>query len=113
MPVRGLDNRDVLDYSEGPADDIVGLASYSKPRSFVGFDISDCALAIAKRRLALHKFGDHVTERKLVGGSIPLSDSSVDYIHSSGVVHHLENPAEALHEFVLLMRPGARARIMV
>lgn len=113
MPVRGLDHCDVLDYGCGPGHDVVGIATYSKPRSLVGLDVSDRALAIAKQRLALHKFGDHVAVRKLMGDRIPLPDSSVDYIHSSGVLHHLENPLQALREFQRVMRPNARIRIMV
>ena len=85
MPVHGLDDCDVLDYGCGPGHDVVGIATYSKPRSLIGLDVSDRALAVAKRRLALHKFGDHVTVRKLMGYSIPLPDSSVDYIHLCSV----------------------------
>lgn len=113
MPVRGLDDCDVLDYGCGPGHDVVGIATFSRPRSLIGLDVSDRALAIATQRLALHQFGDHVALRRLSCERIPLPDSSIDYIHSSGVLHHLENPAEALHEFARVMRPEGRARIMV
>lgn len=113
MPVNDQDGMDVLDYGCGPGHDVVGIASYSKPRSLIGLDVSDRALAIAEQRLAMHKFGDHVTVRKLSGGGIPLADSSIDYIHTSGVLHHLQDPLEALLEFNRILRPGGRVRVMV
>jgi len=113
MPVRDLDDLDVLDYGCGPGHDLVGIATYSNPRSLTGLDISDRALAVANQRLALHDFGRHVNVRTLSGNTIPLPDSSIDYVHSSGVLHHLENPLHTLREFARVMRPTARIRIMV
>ena len=113
MPVTGFDNCDVVDYGCGPGHDLVGFATYSKPHLLIGLDVSDAALDLARKRLALHDFGDHVQVRKLSDRGITLGDSSIDYIHSSGVLHHLEDPASVLREFHRVLRPGGRVRVMV
>lgn len=113
MPVAGLDGCDVLDYGCGPGHDLVGFGTFSSPSSLVGLDVSNKALNIARHRLALHDFGVNVELRKIVGDVIPLPDSTIDYIHSSGVLHHLQNPAKILNQFGRILRPDGRVRIMV
>jgi ubiquinone/menaquinone biosynthesis C-methylase UbiE len=113
MPVSDLDGLDVIDFGCGPGHDLVGIGEYSKPKSLIGFDVSDVALGLARERLNLHHFGTDVSLRKLEAAYLDLPDSSVDYVHSSGVLHHLEDPLQALSEFKRVLRPNGSARIMI
>jgi len=45
--------------------------------------------------------------------TINLPSGSRDYIHTSGVLHHIPNVTAVLEEFYRILRPGGRARIMV
>ena len=113
MPVRGLDGQVVMDYGCGPGHDLVGFVEYSKPARLIGVDVSVASLDEARRRLALHgATADllHIAEDTL---RLPLADASVDYIHSSGVLHHVPDPVRVLAEFRRVLRPGATARMMV
>jgi ubiquinone/menaquinone biosynthesis C-methylase UbiE len=113
MPVSGLDGLDVLDYGCGPGHDLIGIATYSRPASLIGLDVSDRALEIAQSRIALLKSGDQVIVRRTGENEIPLPDSSVDYVHSSGVLHHVPDLKLTLGEISRILRPGGRVRIMV
>jgi ubiquinone/menaquinone biosynthesis C-methylase UbiE len=113
MPVAGFDGLDLLDYGCGPGHDIVGFATYSQPRSILGIDVSEKALEIARKRLELHGFDRRTQVGRIEGSGIELPDSSIDYIHSSGVLHHLPNLANVLNEFARVLREGGRVRLMV
>jgi ubiquinone/menaquinone biosynthesis C-methylase UbiE len=113
MPVAGQDGRVVLDYGCGPGDDLVGFAHYSKPARLIGADISQQSLAEAAARLKVHGAEAeliHVTE---ADGRLPLADASVDYVHSSGVIHHTKDPAAVLRELRRVIRPDGLGRVMV
>src|SRR5262249_22750564 len=113
MPVHGRDGHAVLDYGCGPGNDLVGFSVYSKPRRLVGMDISLRSIAEAKTRVALHN--DRAEVLPIIEGDsrIPLDDASMDYVHSSGVVHHAMDPAKVLREFRRVLKPTGRCRIMV
>src|SRR5262245_40033991 len=113
MPVRGQDGRVVLDYGCGPGHDLVGFGHYSRPARLIGIDIAQSSLAEAKLRLDLHCIKAdliHITE---ADERLPLDDVSVDYLHSSGVVHHARDPHHVLREFRRVLKPGGVCRIMV
>jgi SAM-dependent methyltransferase len=114
MPVSGQDGRDVLDYGCGPGHDLVGFVEYSKVRRLAGVDVSKSSLAEARHRLALH--GGEQVELLLADPNatrLPFEDGSFDYIHSSGVLHHVPDLPAILAEFRRLLRPGGRTRVMV
>lgn len=113
MPVTGQDGKAVLDYGCGPGNDLAGFAACSKPSRLVGLDISLRSIAEAKDRVALHC--DHAEVRPIIESDsrIPLDDASMDYIHSSGVVHHAVDPAKVLREFRRVLKPTGRCRIMI
>jgi len=113
MPVAGQDGKVVLDYGCGPGNDLVGFGHFSKPARLIGADISSSSLAESRGRLGLHGIPAeliHLTEDE---GRIPLEDASVDYLHSSGVVHITQDPAAVLREFRRVIRPDGRCRIMI
>ena len=113
MPVTGQDGKAVLDYGCGPGNDLVGFSVYSKPSRLVGMDISLRSVAEAKTRLALHNDCVEVVPIAEKDERIPLPDCSMDYIHSSGVVHHAEDPAKVLREFRRVLKPAGKCRIMI
>src|ERR1017187_2223549 len=104
MPVTGQDGKAVLDYGCGPGNDLAGFAAYSKPSRLVGMDISLRSIAEAKERVALHC--NHAEVKPIVESDprIPLDDASMDYVHSSGVVHHAVDPGKVLREFRRVLR---------
>jgi len=114
MPLDGHDGEIILDYGCGPGNDMVGFAEFSRPQRIIGMDISLSALSDARRRLALH--GDvpvqlmHISEYQ---STIPLRGGSVDFIHSSGVLHHLPNLKEVLGEFRRILSPQGKIRLMI
>jgi len=113
MPVEGFDDLSILDYGCGPGHDLVGFAEFSNAERIVGVDVSPRSVDIATQRLELHS---KRVEIFLVSELDPLSrfgDGTFDYIHCSGVLHHLANPREVLKEFRRILRSGGRARVMV
>ena len=113
MPVTGQDGCTVLDYGCGPGNDLVGFGHYSKPRRLIGADISTQSLAEAKARLDVHGIAAEFISISEVTNRVPLDDASVDYVHSSGVVHHAQDPAAVLREFRRVLKPTGRCRIMI
>ncbi len=113
MPVTGQDGKAVLDYGCGPGNDLVGFSVYSRPSRLVGMDISLRSVAEAKMRVALHS--DRVEVLPIIEKDerIPLDDASMDYVHSSGVVHHTVDPTKVLREFRRVLKPSGKCRIMV
>lgn len=114
MPVHGVDGLDVMDYGCGPGHDLVGFLEFSRPRRLVGVDVSTSSLAEAAARLKLHG-GDAVQLQRLdpAESRLPFDDASFDYIHSSGVLHHVPDLRLILGELRRLLRPGGRVRVMV
>jgi ubiquinone/menaquinone biosynthesis C-methylase UbiE len=113
MPVTGQDSRVVLDYGCGPGHDMVGFGHFSRPARLIGMDISTSSLAEARSRLALHGIPAEFIHIKESDETLPLRDGSVDYIHSSGVVHHAKEPAKILNEFRRVLSAAGTCRIMV
>lgn len=114
MPVAGQDGKVVLDYGCGPGFDLVGFAIHSKTSRLIGADISPSSLAEAKSRVALHGVEPELLLiREQDNNRIPLPDSSVDYVHSSGVIHHAVDPQAVLRELRRVLHPSGSARVMV
>lgn len=113
MPVAGQDARVVLDYGCGPGHDLVGFLEFSRPARLIGIDVSFPSLAQAARRLTLHHAQASLIQIGEDANRLPLADGSVDYIHSSGVLHHVPDPNLVLGEFRRVIRPDGSARIMV
>jgi ubiquinone/menaquinone biosynthesis C-methylase UbiE len=112
MPVGGADGLAVLDFGCGPGNDLVGFREFSQPARLIGMDVSQTALDLAARRMRLH--GDvELIRLPPDATSIPLSDASVDLVHSSGVLHHTPDPTIFLREFRRILRPDGYAQIMV
>lgn len=114
MPVAGLDGLNVLDYGCGPGHDLIGFHEYSKPARLVGADVSASSLEEATRRMALH--GAERAEMCRLEPSearLPFDDGTFDYIHSSGVLHHVPDLRGTLGELRRVLRHSGRMRVMV
>jgi SAM-dependent methyltransferase len=113
MPVAGFDGLDVLDYGCGPGNDLVGFAEYSRMKSLVGIDIAKSSVEEAKERLALHPGKTQVLYLDPIATNLPFDSLSFDYIHSSGVLHHVPDIVAVLKEFRRILRPNGRVRLML
>lgn len=106
----------VVDYGCGLGNDLVGFLVMGKARHVIGIDVSRKALELARRRLALHRIdGEQATLIQVGDGnvSVPLDDASVDLVYCEGVLHHTSAPGALLSEFHRVLKPGAKAAIMV
>ena len=113
MPVAGQDGKVVIDYGCGPGNDLVGFGTYSAPSRLIGVDVSSSALELARGRLALHQIKAELVNIRETDATLPFENASVDYVHSSGVVHHTPDPLAVLREFRRILRPDGAARIMI
>ena len=113
MPVAGQDGKRVLDYGCGPGNDLVGFGVYSKPSVLVGMDVSSSSLAQARERVALHGIEARLMKIDEVATTLPLESGSIDYVHSSGVLHHVPDPLAVMREFKRILAPGGAVRVMV
>jgi SAM-dependent methyltransferase len=113
LPVSGKDSLAVLDYGCGPGHDLVGFGHYSRPKRLVGVDISPSSLAEAEERLKLHHVQAELVRVDHGVYDLPFDAASFDYIHCSGVLMCIEDPARLLREFARLLTPGGELRLMV
>ena len=113
MPVSGRNGEAVLDYGCGPGHDLVGFGVYSRPKRLIGMDISPTSLGEAQARLGLHGIQAELLRLEPTTNRLQLDCESIDYVHSSGVLHHTPDPVAILREFHRILVPGGRARIMV
>lgn len=114
MPCNGQDDKVILDYGCGPGHDIVGFVEYSKPSKVIAMDVSSSSLEQAKNRIKLHNANNIVDFKLIVEKQpLPVESNSVDYIHSSGVLHHTPNMDEILKELYRILKPDGKARIMI
>lgn len=110
------DNEIILDYGCGPGNDLVGFSVYTKAKRIIGIDVSEKALRLAAIRLKLHRIPSdriELIQTSDAQTAIPLGDCSVDHIYCEGVLHHTSEPERILREFRRVLKPGAKACIMV
>lgn len=113
MPVSGQDGKIVLDYGCGPGNDLVGFSIYSNPTKLIGVDVSPKALGLAKERLDLHNRSAEFILINELDNRIPLPSKSVDYIHTSGVLHHCANLELVLAELHRVLKDDGFMSVMV
>jgi ubiquinone/menaquinone biosynthesis C-methylase UbiE len=106
----------VLDYGCGPGNDLAGFALYSKAKKIIGVDVSAKALHLAAERCRIHAVGPariELIQTTDETSTIPLDNDSVDFISCQGVLQHASHPEKVLQEFFRIMKPQARAVVMV
>ncbi len=114
MPCNDFDDKIVLDFGCGPGNDLVGFIEYSKPKKVYAVDISQTSLVEAKKRLSLHQKSDLI-EYMLIEEceALPIKSEQVDYIHTSGVLHHVSNIKQILKEFQRVLKREGFVRVMI
>jgi ubiquinone/menaquinone biosynthesis C-methylase UbiE len=113
MPVDRQDGQVVVDFGCGPGHDLVGFATASRPARLIAVDVSPSSLAEARARLALHRAPCEFIQLDPGAVALPFASGSVDYVHSSGVLHHVPDPQGWLREFRRVLSPDGWARVMV
>ncbi len=113
MPVSGQDEKVVVDYGCGPGNDLVGFSVFSNPSKLYGMDVSAQALQVASKRLELHETSVELLQLDEVENKLPIEDDSVDYIHTSGVLHHCLNLDRILDEFHRILKPTGQLSVMI
>lgn len=76
------------------------LGERDKSLDLVGIDPSAGLLEIARKRLPHARFERGHGER------LPLADRSVDLVIASGIMHHVDSPAEVIQEMFRVTRKG-------
>jgi SAM-dependent methyltransferase len=77
-----------------------------------GLDLSDTALRLARRNMALHGFHDTVFALG-DGAALPMPDASVDVVYAHGVLQYSADPGGIVAEARRVLRPGGTAVFMV
>jgi ubiquinone/menaquinone biosynthesis C-methylase UbiE len=113
MPVSGADGLTVLDFGCGPGYDLVGFATQSCPAQLIGVDVSSASLAEAQERIALHGIIPELHHHDVLVAPLPVATQSVDLVHSSGVLHHMQSMEPAVAELRRVLKPGGTAQFMV
>ena len=113
LPVSGQDEKVVVDYGCGPGNDLVGFSVFSNPSKLYGMDVSAQALQVASKRLELHETSVELLQLDEVENKLPMEDDSVDYIHTSGVLHHCLNLDRILDEFYRILKPTGQLSVMI
>lgn len=76
-----------------------------------GVDLTDHAVELVKRRLALEGLDAEV--RTADAESLPFDDASFDRVYSWGVLHHTPDTAKSIGEAMRVLRPGGKACVML
>ena len=111
------DGEVILDYGCGPGNDVTGFLLYTGARRVIGVDISLKAMTLARQRVALHGIDPSRCELLQTAAnsarSIPVDDSSIDFLNCQGVLMILSDPDAILAEFSRVLKAGGRGSIMI
>ena len=78
---------------------------------YTGIDFSPTALSLARGRFSVENLPGHF----LAGSAthLPFPDDTFDLVYSHGVIHHVNDTAEAAQEFLRVLKPGGTVLVMV
>ena len=68
---------------------------------------------MARKRVAIHSGEVEFVRLDENNTILPIPSDSVDYIHSSGVLHHIHKLESTLLELFRVLKPGRQMRVMV
>lgn len=74
-------------------------------------DLNPVAVAMTKRRFETFGLGGDIREAD--GEELPFKDNTFDYAYSWGVLHHSPNTKKSIAELYRVIKPGARAGVML
>ncbi|MEQ8927488.1 MAG: class I SAM-dependent methyltransferase, partial [Fulvivirga sp.] len=113
MPTHSFDDKRILDYGCGPGHDLVGFGVNSKPKELIGIDVSPVSLSEAGHRINLHNINAELILLDENENNLPFEDHSFDYVHSSGVLHHVQDPVSVLKEIKRVLKIDGKIRMML
>jgi ubiquinone/menaquinone biosynthesis C-methylase UbiE len=76
-----------------------------------GVDLTDTAIEITRRHLALHGLSSEL--QRVDAERLPFHDASFDLVWSWGVVHHADRPNSVITEIHRVLAPGGEFRGMM
>jgi ubiquinone/menaquinone biosynthesis C-methylase UbiE len=101
--------KDVLEVGCGIGTD--GIQFARAGARYTGLDRSPTALEQARRRFELEGLAAEFRPVELP--KLDGADEAFDLVYSHGVIHHIEQTAEAVEEFRRVLRPGGTALVML
>lgn len=96
----------ILDVGCGTAQVAAELLAASPSTSYVGVDLSQAMLDVA--RVRLRPFADRIELRAVPDGRLAFEPSSFDGAFGIDVLHHVDDPVEVLARLRDAVRPGGR-----
>jgi len=96
----------VLEIGCGSGSDLLQFANHGAIAT--GVDITESHLALARQRV-----GDVATVVHADMLALPFENHSFDYVYSHGVLHHSDQPKEAVREIFRVLRPGGKFNVHV
>ncbi|MBM3267064.1 MAG: class I SAM-dependent methyltransferase [Candidatus Sericytochromatia bacterium] len=99
----------VLEIGCGAGTDLAEFARHGA--DVTGVDITDAAVELAKRRLAVEGLSGRVL--KYPGNRLPFEAGSFDLVYSCGVLHHTPFMDDLLAEAHRVLVPGGQLRMML
>ncbi len=101
----------ILDIGTGPGRLPMEIAKQVVNAEVVGIDLSEDMVKIAKRHAEEAGLAARVKFRVASAYNTGLEDNSVDFVVSTGMIHHLKEPISAFNEIHRILRPGGEAWI--
>lgn len=110
---RDLRGLRVLEAGCGTGNTVVAIAKRYPEIEVVGIDLSEASLDATRTRARWHGVGSNLTLRRLAVEDAGALDGPFDYVISSGVLHHLADPAAGLQVLAGLLAPTGGLGIML
>lgn len=103
-------DRDVLDFGCGDGELSFYIVLEKNPRTVIGVDLSEPAIARANEMLPKKNLPPHAKVEFRVGTAarIPVRDESIDTIVAFDCLEHVMQPLEIFREWHRVLRPGGK-----
>ncbi|HEY3057632.1 MAG TPA: class I SAM-dependent methyltransferase [Chloroflexota bacterium] len=110
---RDLSGLRVLDAGCGTGDTAVAIAAGNPNIQVVGIDLSETSLGHARSQADQRGVGSNLELRCQSIEEVASLGQQFDYVISSGVIHHLDNPARGLNALVDVLAPTGGIFLML
>ena len=99
----------ILDIGTGPGRLPVEIAKQVDNVEVVGIDISEDMVRIARKNVEKERLADRVKFEVRSAYNTGFEDCSIDLVVSTGLIHHLREPAKAFNEMYRILKRGGEA----